>query len=102
MSYYCIEANHNKDYSVVKTFKVAQVAFFCARQYRCLKLMGRCMFKNGATTSIPDKIGVHLSATAVNFGEAQGIKTHLNSNKFPAKICSFLFLYHQISTSLSP
>ena len=25
-----VKANHNKDYSVVKTFKVAQVAFFCA------------------------------------------------------------------------
>lgn len=26
--YFYNEANHNKDYSVVKTFKAAQVAFF--------------------------------------------------------------------------
>jgi hypothetical protein len=27
-----MKANHNKDYSVVKTFKAGQLAFFCLKQ----------------------------------------------------------------------
>ncbi len=30
LNYFCHEANHNKDYSVVKTFKAGQLAFFHA------------------------------------------------------------------------